>query len=438
MGSDLPLKILFIVPYVPTRIRTRPFHLIRALASEGHRVTLATLWSNRAEFAEARCLAEKLEGLVAEKIGLSRVIWNCIRALPTSHPIQADYSWSPKLARKIARIVEETPFDVVHVEHLRGVRYGLMLKETLARKGLKHPPVVWDSVDCISTLFRQAAQESCSTRSRLTTKIELSRTEQFEGWLATRFSRVLVTSETDRSELLKLAENWCRRHGIDPRPMLAKRLAIVPNGVDLEYFSPNGDVREPSTLVISGKMSYHANVTAVVRYVKDVMPKIWAALPETRLWIVGKDPSREIQKLGIPWREDQPSSTPKNGNRESRVQVTGTVDDIRPFLRRATLAVAPIRYGVGIQNKVLEGLACGTPVVATPQAVTALQVRSGQELMIAESQQELADSVLSLLKNPQHCSRLGRSGRLFVEQQHAWSSIVKGLTEIYRDARCQP
>jgi glycosyltransferase involved in cell wall biosynthesis len=436
MGSNLPLKILYVVPYVPSRIRTRPFHLIKALASEGHRITLAAPWSNRGEFAAFQELVGP-ESILAERIKFTRSLWNCVCALPSAHPFQASYSWCPQLAKRITGTLETEDFDVIHVEHLRGVRYALLLNETLKASGLKRTQLVWDSVDCISALFRHAAQESSTFRSRLAARLELARTEQLEGWLTTQFSQILLTSESDRCELLKLAANWHQRNGNGTAGLSASRITVVPNGVDLEYFSPSGEAREPLTLVISGKMSYHANVTAVLRFVQEIMPKIWAELPETRLWIVGKTPSRAIQKLGISWKEGHSLGISRNGNRESRIQITGTVADIRPFLRRATVAVAPIRYGVGIQNKVLEAMACGTPVVATPQAASALQVESGRDLIIAENQQGLADSIIFLLKNPERRLRLGLSGRMYVQRQHEWRSIARSLTEIYRDASCQ-
>jgi glycosyltransferase involved in cell wall biosynthesis len=437
VGSDLPLKILFVVPYAPNRIRTRSFHLIQTLASVGHQITLATLWSNREEWEDVRRLAGQLDGLVAERMPLARSVWNCLRSFPTSQPVQAAYSWSPRLAARLVQTLETKHFDVIHVEHLRGARYGLLLRSVLARCPQQRTPLIWDSVDCISRLFRDAARKSHTFCSRLTTRIELPKTQRYEGWLTTRFVRVLVTSETDRRELLKLAANWSRRQRNDLEDSLGERIVVVPNGVDLDYFAPEKEPRRPLTLVISGKMSYHANVTAVVRFVKDVMPLIWAQLPDAHLWVVGKDPPPEIQDLGIPWKERQaPNVSPTAG--ETRIQITGTVEDIRPFLCQATLAVAPIQYGAGIQNKVLEALACGTPVVATPRAVDALRVQTGQHLMVAESQRELADSILSLLNDPQMCSRLGREGRLFVEQQHDWCSAVRNLTQIYRDATSFP
>jgi glycosyltransferase involved in cell wall biosynthesis len=396
------------------------------------------LYTSEQEADEIRTLAPRLDSVLAERIHISRSIWNCVRALPGQRPFQACYSWSPNLARRLVRLAAQGRFDVVHVEHLRGVRYGLLLKRSTAHLEDERPAVVWDSVDCISSLFRHAAEESVAGRSRLAAKLELRRTESYEGRLVSRFDRVLVTSGKDRLDLLKLADQWGPREECGSAEAVEQRVSVVPNGVDLEYFSPPVEPREPQTIVISGKMSYHANVTAVVHFVNEVMPKIWSQLPDVRLWVVGKDPPREVRGLGVPWSNENAVDGARDHTRQLRVLVTGTVGDIRPFLRRATVAVAPTRYGVGIQNKVLEALACGLPVVATPEAVSALDVRSGRELLVARDANELATSVLALLRDPQLRSKLGREGRLLVERQHEWRSVARDLTQIYLNATQRP
>ena len=147
--------------------------------------------------------------------------------------------------------------------------------------------------------------------------------------------------------------------------LLTTSISVLPNGVDLGYFYVGEELkREPATLVISGKMSYHANVSMTLEMVREILPVIWDQRPETKLWIVGKDPPREIQELG----------------QHPKITVTGTVPDIRPYLQNATIAVAPITYGAGIQNKVLEAMACATPVVASSQAVSALNTISGKDI----------------------------------------------------------
>ncbi|MCC7035518.1 MAG: glycosyltransferase [Acidobacteria bacterium] len=424
MGPRVPLKVLFVVPYAPTGIRTRPLNLIRALGAEGHDVTVATLWTSERERAAIGELEADGIRVVAEHLPPGRSAWNCVAALAGTEPLQAHYSWSPRLASRLRRLIDQTAYDVVHVEHLRGVRYGLMAAD-LVRHRTPRPALVWDSVDCISLLFRRAAVESQVARARLAARLELGRTERYEGRVAAAFDRVVVTSDEDRQALLALVQSG---KGTLPDT----HVQVVPNGVDLEYFSPVSEPREPMTIVVTGKMSYHANVTAARWLVEEVMPGVWAAAPAARLWIVGQDPAREVQALGATW-PDPPG--PGASMPASRVIVTGTVPDIRPYLRRATVAVAPIRYGVGIQNKVLEAMACGTPVVATPQAVAGVPTRSGSELVVASTAGEFAQAIVSLLGDRGTCDRLSRASRAFAERQHDWRRAGAALTDIYRHAR---
>lgn len=434
MGPNLSLRILFVVPYAPTRIRTRPLNLIKSLVSAGHRITLATLWSDEEELQAIRSLNGELENLIAEKIPATRKIWNCLQALPGRKPIQAFYSWNPRLAERIARAVRTQHFDIIHVEHLRGAKYALLLNETGLTQGRKHIPLVWDSVDCISELFSRALRQSHTFRARRTAGFELGRTQKFEGWLANQFERTLVTSESDRQGLLRLAEKQNHKCRPESKIPIQERITVVPNGVDLSYFSPSDESREPQTLVITGKMSYHANITAVVRFVREIMPKIWAELPQTSLWIVGKDPSPEIRKLGTSKIVEETGDCDGRETPKSRVHITGTVKDIRPYLRKATLAVAPIRYAAGIQNKVLEAMACGTPVVATREAVGDIRACPGKDLLVAQNGQELAQSILALLKNRKLRTGLGHAGRTFTESNHDWQKIARELTLIYENA----
>lgn len=433
MGSDLQLRVLFVVPYTPDRIRTRPYNLIKNLVAAGHEVTVATLWGSEAELAAAVRLRNEVQDVLVERIRTARSFCNCTKALLSGDPLQSHYSWSPLLARRLARLVQTREFDVVHVEHLRGAQYALLLQEILGQNGRPAPPVVWDSVDCISRLLRSAARESHTARARLVARLELRRTERFEGWLASRIARVIVTSEDDKESLLRLGQESqpARNGGIDES--VSERIAVISNGVDLEYFSRSREKPEPYRLVVSGKMSYHANVTAVVRFVRHVMPRIWAQLPQTRLWIVGKDPPGPIQKLGVPWYERNGRVRKESG--DPRIEITGTVPDIRPYLQKSTVAVAPIQYGVGVQNKVLEAFSSGVPVVATPLAVRALDIRSGREALIAESDDELASSVVALLMKDEFRRDVAAAARRFVEERHDWTGVVKRLTGVYHSAR---
>lgn len=404
------MRLLFVVPYVPTLIRVRPYNLVRFLARHGHRLTLATLW----ETDEERHALAEFESLgvevVAAPLTRNRKLLNLIAALPSARPLQANFCWQPELAAKLDALVSVRDFDAIHVEHLRGSRYALQLKrgtQDLRRK----TPIIWDSVDSITHLFEQAARRSQSTKGKLMTAFELPRTRRHEGWLAAQFDHVLVTSSTDRAAL----------EAISPRHA---PISVLPNGVDLNYFAPcEGVPREPDALVFSGKMSYHANITAALHLMNDIMPQVWAQKPHTRLWIVGKDPPDEVRAL--------------EARHPGRVKVTGAVPDMRAYLRCATVAVVPVVYGAGIQNKVLEAMACTTPVVTSAQAVASLQPGYEQAALVADSAETFAHHVLRLLSDPSLRARLGEAGRRYVEMHHDWHVIVDRLAQIYEEAMHQ-
>jgi glycosyltransferase involved in cell wall biosynthesis len=285
------MDVLFIVPYVPNQIRSRSYNLIRFLAGRGNRVTLATLWTDEQEKQELRDIQQVCQEIYALPMPAWRSLLNCVAALPTARPLQTAYSWNPKLADKASQLAAggngRGKFDVVHVEHLRGVQYGLYLKAQLADHS--RLPIVWDSVDSISLLFRQAMVESKSFSSRTLTRFELGRTERYEGWLLNQFDQVLVTSPSDQKALIDLV----------PAGKPSPNLNVLRNGVDLGYFYPNDAVpREPASIVISGKMSYHANITMTMKFVQQIMPLVWQACPEVKIYVVGKDPAPQVGALG--------------------------------------------------------------------------------------------------------------------------------------------
>jgi len=413
------LKILFIVPYIPNLIRVRPYNLLVNLAKLGHVITLATLYSSPEERADLKRLEPFVKEVISEPLPRWRSLVNSLMAVPSTVPLQSVYCWQPRLAQRLRSAAQNSPgFDVVHVEHLRGAKYGLDLLDLNTQvKGAdrgQRVPVVWDSVDCISLLFELAATRSNKRFSRWVSRFDLPRTRRYEGWLVSQFERVLVTSRNDREAFCKLAA------GDTP----ADKLQVLPNGVDLDYFSPApaGLAKEPATLVISGKMSYHANVTMVLNFVGNIFPIIQSRRPDVKLVLVGKDPTPEIRAL----------------THNPAIRVTGTVADLRPYLQQAAIAVSPIVYGVGIQNKVLEAMACGVPVVSSPQAVSALAVVPDRDLKVADGAEAFSDAICDLLENREMRENIGKAGRSYVEAQHSWAKITAQLEEIYNEAIRKP
>ncbi len=403
------MNILFVTPYVPSQIRTRPYNLIRALIDLGHQVTLVTAAGTSPE--EQEQAAELRDwGIQVDvfPVPLTRSLVNCLLALPTREPLQAVYSYHRGMERRLSELSQTGTFDVVHIEHLRASRLV---------RAVKDMPVVYDSVDSISLLFEQATQSGAQLRSRLMTAVDLARTRRYEAQLLTRYDQVAVTSQRDKDALEKLARRYLPPEA-QPAP-----ITVVTNGVDLEYFHPQiSNLQSPisnPTAVFTGKMSYHANIAAVLHFAQNILPHIWANDPTVRFQIVGKDPPETVRQLAS----------------DERIQVTGTVDDLRPYLAQATVAVCPALYAVGIQNKVLEAMAMGAPVVSTPAGCAALAAKEGQEILTAESEKDFAAAVLRVTSDYALAKQLSVAGRQHVETNHSWKSSAPRLERLYKEAQ---
>jgi glycosyltransferase involved in cell wall biosynthesis len=244
--------------------------------------------------------------------------------------------------------------------------------------------------------------------TRLISTLELGRTARYEAHLVRTFDHTVITSPKDREGILALEPD-------SPK----NKVSVISHGVDLDYYHPNdSQPRRPASLVLSGKMSYHANVAMAHYLMQEIMPLLWAQRPDLELIIVGKDPPASIQEYA----------------KHPQVQVTGTVPDVRPYLQQATLAVAPLRYAVGIQNKVLEAMACATPVVTTPQVLTSISAKPGIDIMIGEDASGFAQAVLALLADPQRRSAMQTASRRYVEENHSWERVTEKLEQVYQSA----
>jgi sugar transferase (PEP-CTERM/EpsH1 system associated) len=386
------MRILFVTPHVPSSLRVRPRQFLRHLAARGHQVTLVVLTrpAERTDaLSEVRQWCREVTVVPVSWVGAAR---SCLLSLPGPMPLNVAFFASKEAQRALSRLGTSS-YDVAHLEHLRTAQYAPVLG------GL---PRLYDSVDCMTLLWSRALRAG-RWRGRALAAWELWKTRRFErdalGWM----DGAIATTEADCAGLRSLA------------PLLPIR--PVPNGVDSDYFRPGPDLSDGRTLVFLGNMRYHANVTSVLDFVRRVMPRVWQRRPRSRLLIVGADPPAEIRRL----------------DDDARIVVTGYVKDVRPYLARATIGVCPIVYGAGIQNKALEFMAAGLPVVASAQACSGLEARPGQHLLSATEPVEWAEAISGLLEVPGLRRSLSAAGRDYVLRHHSWQDSVSRLEEAYEE-----
>ena len=217
------------------------------------------------------------------------------------------------------------------------------------------------------------------------------------------FDRVAVVSTDDRDALRAVAPS------LDP--------VVVPNGVDAGAFSP-GDPseREPGAVVFSGAMDYAPNEAAARFLARGVMPAVWERVPAARLWLVGRAPSAAVGALA-----------------GDRVNVTGEVAAMQPWLRRAAVYSCPMVSGTGIKNKLLEALACAAPVVCTSLACRGLTAVPGRDLVVADEAPALAAEIARLLADETAAAALGAAGRRYVLANHTWDATARGFETLYEE-----
>lgn len=388
------MKILCITPYLPSLIRVRPYQLIRQLSGE-HDVTLLTVGDTTDDPSElSQALGCRQVEIVP--ITLSDRLRSCAQAVAQGRPLQAAVCQTAGLRARLVKLLTAQHFDVVHIEHLRAAELVASLPPGQA--------TVFDAVDCISLLQSRTVSASRSQFQRLVAAIEVGPTRRYEAALLRRFDRTAVTSPEDCQALQALAPG--------------SPVEVIPNGVDLDYFQRWTGPVEPATVAFSGKMSYHANCTAVLHFVERILPLLRHTHPGVRLRIVGSRPPAKIQRLG-----DDPG-----------IEVTGYRADIRPAIGSATVAICPVTVKVGIQNKILEAMALGRPVVTTRAGLSGLEAQPGRDLLVADTSAQFAELVGWLLNDSEARAAIGAAGRDYVERHHRWETAARRFVTLYQAA----
>ena len=250
--------------------------------------------------------------------------------------------------------------------------------------------------------YRRIASFERNPFYRLVFNYEAARLATFEPKIASSFDHALVISDVDREAI-----------GSDNDA----RFFECPHGVSLDHSPVQPTQREPNSVVFSGNMNYRPNVDAALFLVREIFPSIRQKIPDAILYIVGANPTHDVQELG----------------ETEGVVVTGEVESVYTWLRRATVGVNPLRAGAGLQNKVLEGMACGLPMVITSVANEGIKAIPGTHMLVADSVSAFADSVINLLVNRESRHTLGESARQFIEQNWSWGVHFGRLEQFLED-----
>ena len=391
------MRILYVVPNVPSRIRTRPFNFIRRLSRE-HEVWVLCLASNDSDRRSQSELRQYCQSVEVLELPRWKSFLNCLAALFSLRPLRYAYFYSPQLCRRVREMVNGQELDLLHVEHLKSV--------PMVRGVIGAIPTVFDAVDCVSMFEARRRKVVTNPLLKLFFWTEWKKMVLGETQACVDFDRIAISSEIDRESY--------------PAPAaLKKRLHVVRNGVDLDYFDFGKVEPQEDVLVFCAKLDYFANADAAVHFAQFIWPYVLKRRPNLKLEIVGSRPPRKVKQL----------------DGKNSIRVVGSVPDVRPFLRRARVALCPVRVRAGIQFKILEAMALGVPVIATRICCPGLDVEPGKHLLVADTAEEFVSAVGQILDNCSLRDGLVHAGREYVETHHDWDLSVVELVKIYNEAR---
>ena len=362
---------------------------------------VASLARSPEEAEAGRGLAQYCSDFMMAEVSAPAAWARMILRLPTPAPSSMGYFYSPSLARRIDERLKRERFDLIFV-HCSSVAPYV--------RGVAGIPKIPDFGDMDSQkwlIYRQFKPFPLSTGYWLEGRKMLAAEKSLAGRFDLCTCTTLAELETLRQFGVPTHSDW------------------FPNGVDSEFFSPGDASYDADAISFVGRMDYFPNQQAMMFFCDHVFPRIREKRPAATLTIIGAEPSAEIQRLAA---------------REG-VIVTGTVPDVRHYVRRSAVSVAPLKIARGTQNKIIECMAMGVPVVTSPEAAGGVDAVAGEHLLVAESPEKYAEALLLLMSDRAVRHRFAATGRQRVETHHSWTNsmakldrIIEGCVQDYKRA----
>lgn len=387
------MKLLFLtsrLPYPPNRgDRLRAFHFLREL-SETHEITLVSFIANETERAYIPMLSPYCAAIHVVKQSLWQSVTAVLRNLWQPQPLQLHYYESVIMRQLVGQLVAEGQFDAAYVHLFRMTPY------------VADYPQLYRIVD-LTDVISQEITLSLPYRSflwRTIYKMERPRIWQYEQVVAEQFEESWLIAAADRKILLEACPQ--------------ANIRLIPNGVDTKKIRPLNRLRQPNSLIFVGHLGVFHNVDAVKFLVEDILPIVQQHIPTCTLNIVGAGPLDDVERFGDHYG----------------VTLTGFVEDLNLILNETAVFVAPLRFSAGVQNKVLEAMAAGLPVVATSNVNGGLGAQADHDILVGDTPSQLAVHIIRLLQDQSLRDTIGRAARNFVEQQFSWRHASQRLHQI--------
>ncbi len=389
------MKILHLMPYSPFPMTfggaLREYYIMKNLAEE-HELTVVTYGTSEEKFEMKQRLDDKINEIhtISDPMARSYRRMSQLFALCTNKSYAYWHSYKKEMQLLLDDLLAKNDFDLIQTE------FSMMGNMDLKSDALK----VLDAHNVEYDNFRRMYEKSDSLlRSRFYHR-EYQKMYQEEIASFKQQDMLFTTSERDK-EIID-----------QDVPEVPKR--VIPNGVDTSYFSSSDDASEPYSLVFTGMMAYVPNDDGMLYFIDEILPLIREQIPQTKLYVVGKRPTKALKSRA-----------------GDHIQITGFVDDVRPYIDKASVYVVPLRMGGGTRLKVLEALSMKKAVVSTSIGCEGIDVEDGESIFVQDDPAAFADRVVELLKSKEKRKRISENGYQVVKEKYEWNVVGKKMLEIY-------
>ena len=375
--------------------RLRSFHVIREL-SQRHRVTVLTTHGpadDPGSLSERLPACDQIISLPWKlpRQGSRRFAIALIRSWFSAYPVDLWKCQIASLASEAKRIIA-AGVDVCVADFLAAVSNVPKRNQV---------PIVLFEHNVEHLIWQRLARHERSPWRRALLGIESSKMRRREAEACQRADLTLAVSEIDCARLREIAP--------------AANIAAVPTGVDISYFTPNGGPSSDHSLVFTGSLDWFPNEDAVLYFLEEIFPAIRAVVPDVTLTVVGRKPSSKLKAAA---------------DATDGARLTGTVDDVRPYVHEGAVFVVPLRIGSGTRLKIFEALAMGKAVVSTTVGAEGLGLKDGIHFLQADTPDEFTSAVVSLLRDPARRDAVGHAARSLVETHYSWPQVSRRFEEL--------
>ncbi|MBZ2167676.1 TIGR03087 family PEP-CTERM/XrtA system glycosyltransferase [Marinobacter sp. F4216] len=387
------------VPFPPNKgEKIRTFHQIQYLASRGHDVVVLAPYESAKEIEYAVALEKKL-AIRVQMFPLNSKIARLARGFVTNQALTASCFYCARLQRTFDELVGSRSIDAVLCTGSAMAPYVFRNKSLMGAPWKAEVRLLMDFMDLDSDKWRQY-QTSSSLPMSLVYGREAKLISAIEKQSYQVFDECFFVSANEIDLFAaQLPES--------------SRLRVLGNGIDTKLFFPlrrTANPRKP-VFLFTGVMNYKPNEDAVQWFVETIWDDIKKEWPEAQFVVAGMNPSSKIRELG----------------KKPGIVVTGFVDDIVPYYQKADVFVSPFRFARGVQNKILQALACGLPVVTTQMGLEGINAKPDEEILVANTGEEFAEAIRRLLTDAELSQRFSENSPHYIQRNHSWDSILEDL-----------